>query len=72
MWMSREFFLLSGIFPTKKSKTTSKKFHKKIAPSAFSICYWLSQSGSSDVTTSASRQLETMQAAMRVIPPCCH
>src|SRR5262245_3375602 len=37
----RENFSFSQVFSHQKSEITSKKFHKKILPSAFSVCCWL-------------------------------
>jgi hypothetical protein len=50
MRMFAKIFLLSGIFPL-KIENYFQKFHKKIAPSAFSICYWLRRSGAADVSS---------------------
>jgi hypothetical protein len=71
MWMSRKFFLLPGIFPLKIEKSPPK-ISQKNTPSAFSICYWLSPSGASDVFHVRFSPIRDLQAEMLVLPLCCH
>jgi hypothetical protein len=68
MWVAAIFSFLQD-FPIKNRKITSKKFHKKILPSTFSICIGSGENGKHHLTSPMSINAEPYVRSMSALPP---